>query len=131
MAKEEILSFDEFVEHGKKEVGEAKLVNGMPWSFWYKGRPVTHENDNTYLISQDNTTLFFRRGDALVYTAEGNLEVRRPVEEVYPEGFDASCGFPARLMQEANRTAASLTGDRQWDVKCIAAAIAAASVTTV
>lgn len=123
MAKEEIITFDEFVEHGKKEAHS--LVNGMPWSFWYKGRVVTHENDDTYLINQGNSTLFFRRGDKLVMHAIGELTVRRPVDDAYPEGFDASCGFSAELMRQANMAAASLNGNRQWDVKCIAAAMEA------
>jgi hypothetical protein len=47
-------------------------------------------------------------------------------EQTYPEGFDATCGLPAWAMQMANATAASLTGKREWDVPCIAAAIEAA-----
>lgn len=43
----------------------------------------------------------------------------------YPEGFDASCGFSTDVMCEANMLAASLTGERQWDVKCIAAHLVA------
>ncbi len=44
----------------------------------------------------------------------------------FPEGFDETCGIPAWAMQAANMTAASLTGNRAWDVPCIARAILAA-----
>lgn len=44
----EAISFDELVEFGKNNGGN--IVNGMPWSFDYKGQPITHENDECYLI---------------------------------------------------------------------------------
>lgn len=44
----EAITFDEFVEYGKANGGN--IVNGMPWSFDYKGHPITHENDECYLI---------------------------------------------------------------------------------
>jgi hypothetical protein len=46
----EAITWDEFIEHGKREVGEENLTNGMPWGFDYGGHPVTHENDECYLI---------------------------------------------------------------------------------
>jgi hypothetical protein len=45
------------------------------------------------------------------------------MSEKYPEGFDTSCGVPADVMREANMIAASLTGNRAWDVPCIARAL--------
>ena len=52
------------------------------------------------------------------------------VDEVkYPEGFGPEIGLPAWAMQEANATAASLTGERKWDVPCIAAALVRADAT--
>lgn len=44
----EAITFSECVEYGKS-LG-VSLINGMPWSFDYKGHPVTHENDECYLI---------------------------------------------------------------------------------
>jgi hypothetical protein len=46
----EALTFDEFVEFGKNQP-DANIVDGMPWSFNYKGFPVTNENDERYIIS--------------------------------------------------------------------------------
>jgi hypothetical protein len=47
----------------------------MPWSFSYKGHPITHENDNCYLIPTLEGTMKFERGDMLITGVKG---------EVYP-----------------------------------------------
>lgn len=47
------------------------------------------------------------------------------VNDNYPEGFDSSCGLPAAAMRAAHLVASSMTGQRQWDVPCIAEAIIA------
>jgi hypothetical protein len=36
------------VQHGRDS--GANIVGGMPWSFNYNGHPVTHENNQKYLI---------------------------------------------------------------------------------
>lgn len=46
----------------------------------------------------------------------------------YPEGFDDSCGIPSKFMQAANQALASCTGNRQWDVPTVAAALQAAAL---
>jgi hypothetical protein len=58
------ISFDEFVEHGRRTA--AGLVNDMPWCFQYKGHPVTHLNDDCYLISPPGVEIRFHRGEHLV-----------------------------------------------------------------
>lgn len=55
--------FDKFVSYGI--AAGANVVNGMPWSFKFGDYPVTHENDNLYLIAYDNETIRFARGDTL------------------------------------------------------------------
>lgn len=69
----EAITFDELVEHGKNNGGN--IVNGMPWSFSYKGHPVTHENDDCYLILTLKGTKHMVRGDMLITGVKG---------EVYP-----------------------------------------------
>jgi hypothetical protein len=65
----EAISFQEFIEYGKNN--GANIVNGMPWSFEYKGLPVTHENDECYLIpAEPGTHNLFTPNDMLV-TGEG------------------------------------------------------------
>ena len=45
----EAVNWDEFIEYGKEQADD--LIEGMPWSFNYKGNPVTHENDQQYYIT--------------------------------------------------------------------------------
>ncbi|AFU86512.1 hypothetical protein D869_gp030 [Caulobacter phage CcrRogue] len=68
----EAITFDELVQHGLSVHG-AHLVNGMPWSFTYKGQPITHENDDTYLIPTMEGTMAFRRGDMLITGVKGEI----------------------------------------------------------
>lgn len=44
----EAITFHELVEYGRNNGGN--IVNDMPWSFNYEGHPITHENDECYLI---------------------------------------------------------------------------------
>jgi hypothetical protein len=52
-------------------------------------------------------------------------------DESYPEGFDSSCGVPAKHMREANQALASLSGKREWDVGVIGRALHAAATEAV
>lgn len=67
------ITFDELVAHGV--ASGVPLNGGMPWSFAYKGHPVTHETDDLYLIATPIGTLRFHRGDMLITGLNG---------EVYP-----------------------------------------------
>ncbi len=56
----EAVTFDEFLEYGKKNVKHSSLSsNDMPWSFDFRGLPVTHENDECYLITSQKDMLSF------------------------------------------------------------------------
>ena len=49
----EIINFEDFVEIGREANPEnAAAHGGIPWRFNYRGMPVTHENDDCYLISR-------------------------------------------------------------------------------
>lgn len=73
----EAITFDELVEHGKRECEAAghALTNGMPWSFSYAGKPITHENDACYLIPTLEGTMRMTPDDMLITGVQG---------EVYP-----------------------------------------------
>jgi hypothetical protein len=72
----EAITFDELISHGIKT---AKcIVDGMPWSFEYKGHPITHENDNCYLIPTLEGYMNFRRGDMLIVGVEGEIYPCKP-----------------------------------------------------
>ena len=72
----EAITFDELVEHGK--ASGAGIVNGMPWSFTYNGHPITHENDNCYLIPSLEGTTRFDRGDMLITGVKGEIYPCKP-----------------------------------------------------
>jgi hypothetical protein len=71
------ITFEELVEFGISS--GANIVNGMPWSFNYSGHPITHENDDCYLIPTLEGTMRFDRGDMLITGVKG---------EIYPCKFD-------------------------------------------
>jgi len=67
----EAITFDELIEYGRAH--GANIVNGMPWSFAYQGHPITHENDNDYLIPTLEGTMHFNRGDVLITGVKGEI----------------------------------------------------------
>lgn len=74
----EAITFEELVAHGRAEYaarGDALPVDLLPWSFGYAGHPITHEDDDCYLIPTLEGTMRFERGDMLITGVKG---------EVYP-----------------------------------------------
>lgn len=67
----EAITFDELIALGKLQGGA--IVNGMPWSFTYCGHPITHENDDCYLIPTLEGTMKFQRGDMLITGVKGEI----------------------------------------------------------
>lgn len=83
----EAITFEELVAHGVAECDSKgkSLTNGMPWSFSYKGQPITHENDDCYLIPTLEGIMKFNRGEMLITGIKG---------EIYPckaDIFEATC----------------------------------------
>jgi len=68
----EAITFDELVAYGKANCGP-HLHNGMPWSFDYQGHPITHENDQCYLIPTLEGTMKFTPGDMLITGVKGEI----------------------------------------------------------
>lgn len=69
----EAITFDELVAIGREQnPGRVE----MPWSFQYQGQPITHENDDCYLIPGVVGTQRFNRGDMLVTGLRGDLFVK-------------------------------------------------------
>jgi hypothetical protein len=67
----EAITFEEFVQYGKDNGGN--IVSGMPWSFYYKGQPVSHENDECYLIPTKEGTMNFTPADMLITGVQGEI----------------------------------------------------------
>lgn len=68
----EAITFDELVLHGKS-AGANIGPNDMPWSFHYQGQPITHENDDCYLIPTLEGIMKFWRGDMLITGVHGEI----------------------------------------------------------
>ncbi|WP_456867609.1 hypothetical protein [Galbibacter sp. BG1] len=80
----EAITFDELVEYGKEH--SDNLVNGMPWSFDFNGHPVTHENDECYIVPTNHGSAFFKRGDMLIIQIDG--EIYPCKKEVFDETYE-------------------------------------------
>lgn len=65
------VGFDEFVTYGRMVGGN--IVDGYPWSFSYKGHPITHEDNDTYLIPTLEGNMRFNRGDMLITGVNGEI----------------------------------------------------------
>lgn len=68
----EAITFDELVAWGR-ETAPLDLHNGVPWSFFYQGHPITHETDDCYLIPTLEGTMHFQRGDMLITGVKGEI----------------------------------------------------------
>lgn len=64
-------TFDELVQYAV--ANGVPLTNGMPWSFNYRGHPVTHETDDCYIIPTKEGAMRFNRGDMLITGVEGEI----------------------------------------------------------
>jgi hypothetical protein len=67
----EAITFDELVQHGLNSAGITR--NGMPWSFKYNGHPITHENDECYLIPTLEGTMKMTPDDMLITGVSGEI----------------------------------------------------------
>lgn len=81
----EAITFDELVKYGLEKC--QVQAKGMPWSFDYitydytDGKwppivlkhPITHENDDCYLIPTLEGTMKFNRGDMLITGVKGEI----------------------------------------------------------
>lgn len=67
----EAITFDDLVKHGIES--GANIVDGMPWSFSYKGHPITHENDECYLIPTLEGTHNMTPNDMLITGVKGEI----------------------------------------------------------
>lgn len=74
--KVEAITFDELVQYGRDN--GANIVKGMPWSFQYQGHPITHENDDCYLIPTLEGTMRLDRGDMLITGIKGEIYPCKP-----------------------------------------------------
>ena len=69
----EAFTFDELVNAGKLAGAKLYSATGMPWSFKFRGHPITHETDDCYLIPTLEGIMKMRRGDMLIVGVKGEI----------------------------------------------------------
>lgn len=67
----EAITFVQLVRHGL--LNGIGAVKGMPWSFTYKGHPITHHSDECYLIPTLEGTMEFTPDDMLITGIKGEI----------------------------------------------------------
>jgi hypothetical protein len=67
----EAITFAELVQYGREHSNN--VHNGMAWSFEYKGQPITHENDQCYLIPTKEGVMYFTPDDMLITGVQGEI----------------------------------------------------------
>ena len=81
----EAITFEELVAIGI--ASGCPAYNGMPWSFDYAGHPITHENDDCYLIPTLEGTMRFSRGDMLITGVKGEIYPCKP--DIFAATYEA------------------------------------------
>lgn len=92
------ITFNELVQYGI-DVG-GNVVRGMPWSFKYettyiddegklkrREHPITHENDDCYLIPTLEGLMKFNRGDMLITGVKGEIYPCR--DDIFAATYEA------------------------------------------
>jgi len=80
----EAITFDELVQHGIDN--GANIVGGMPWSFSYKGHPITHENNTCYIVPTLEGSMRFTPDDMLITGVKG--EIYPCKKEIFAATYD-------------------------------------------
>lgn len=88
----EAITFDELISHGLAQ-DKANVVNGVPWSFYYAGHPITHETDDCYLIPTLEGTMKFLRGDMLITGVKGEIYPCKP--DIFAATYEPVGGQPS------------------------------------
>jgi hypothetical protein len=110
----EALTFDEFLEHGRNQKG-ASVVDGTPWSFTFKGKPVTHERDDLYLLDgfvkvySNDVVLVYEDGQVNAMNAVTFQRFWEPAPEAPPRNETGrGTGRTQRMLEKAVASKAPL-----------------------
>ena len=83
------LNFDGLVAYALARP-DTNVVDGIPWSFTYRGQQITHENDDCYLIPTLEGIMKFNRGDMLIIGVAGEIyPCKREIFEATYEKVEA------------------------------------------
>lgn len=79
----EAITFDELIQYGLTQT--QNIYNNMPWSFEYKGIPVTHETDDCYIVGTERFTknhLLVEKGNEISIVEKDTFDlISEPLEE--------------------------------------------------
>lgn len=108
-------TFEEFIQHGRDN--GANIVNGMPWSWTFHGRAVSHENDQCYLIAvlSGGESMRFTPHDVLVVGDNGFIFLKQDPGKPTPlaaYALDELRAARDRLIQNGRRFIELGTADR-------------------
>lgn len=93
----EAITFEQLVQHGKDYEG-SNIVDGYPWSFKYNNHPITHKNNECYLIPTMEGTMQMTPNDMLITGVQG---------EIYPckkDIFEATYDIMEEVAVDGERT---------------------------
>lgn len=94
--------FDQFVAYGQS-VAE-HLVEGVPWSFVFETFPVTHENNDTYIIANGSPHgVRFERGQVIHVSAPGAFTINTPLEAVSTGEKPVESVIDSKITEEGRR----------------------------
>ena len=80
----EAITFKEFIKYG--EAHTDNFVNCMPWHFEYEGHPVTHENNECYIISTPEGEYAFTPDDMLITGVKGEIYTCK--KDIFEETYE-------------------------------------------
>ena len=79
----EAITFDELIQYGLTQT--QNIYNNMPWSFEYKGIPVTHETDDCYIVGTERLKknhLLVEKGNEISIVEKDTFDlISEPLEE--------------------------------------------------
>ena len=81
----EFYTFEEFVEYGKQANPDSIHEDGLPWSFEFKGHPVTNENSDVYLVPTNHGYVEFSKNDILLVQSGEIYPIKK---EVFEQTYD-------------------------------------------
>ena len=80
----EAITFDDLIQYGLTQTDN--IYNNMPWSFEYKGVPITHETDDCYIIGDcdrftKNQMLVCKNNELSIVDTDAFEIMSEPLEE--------------------------------------------------
>ncbi len=89
-------TFDEVIAHGREHA--SNVTNGMPWSFTFRGHPITHGRDDCYILATLEGTNYLTPDDVLILGVRG--EIYPISKEVFEETYEPAATEEVETVSE-------------------------------